>query len=320
MPHEVKILAASRYNGVGLLTFRLRYWRAMHAEFLTHRTQNRNSGSSRAIPIGTMNAAILADIAGPTHWGKNQSGMQAWEECNELVFFEHWMDDVVQRFVMSEVLTLNEAVSVKYDGQARGHYMTREVAWKFAAWQAVQNSRRFADAGYHKQIANRMTEPYQYINVVMTATEGHLQSFYALRDHKDAFPELRDVAHDIRMAHEAAEFRELAYGEWHLPYVMPHEDDLPLDQLLQLSSSRCAHTSYETVEGEPLGTAQAVRIFQKIVGSDPIHASPTEHQARAGHPPLEWAPEGLRQDWYRSPLEGEWVQYRKFVENNLEVI
>ena len=82
---EVKlILASSAKTIVGdaapIITLRLRYWRAIHAELLTHRALNKNSGSSRAIPVQKMLDMVVNDTAGPQHWGQNQKGMQAEQE------------------------------------------------------------------------------------------------------------------------------------------------------------------------------------------------------------------------------------------------
>ena len=66
--------------GQRLTTVQVRYWRAVHAELMTHRAFSRNASSSRAIPVRKMLAQVWGDPAGPLRWGANQSGMQAEQE------------------------------------------------------------------------------------------------------------------------------------------------------------------------------------------------------------------------------------------------
>src|SRR5208282_2522665 len=68
---------------IRLVTIQLRYPRFIHAELMTHRVFSRNASSSRAIPVERLIEDIKRDTAMPIHWGKNQKGMQAEEECNE---------------------------------------------------------------------------------------------------------------------------------------------------------------------------------------------------------------------------------------------
>jgi len=79
MACEVKIIEDSLnpYNGIRLTTVQLRYWRGIHAEFMTHRVFSRNASSSRAIPVSTFLKQVWNDPATPVHWGANQQGMKA---------------------------------------------------------------------------------------------------------------------------------------------------------------------------------------------------------------------------------------------------
>jgi hypothetical protein len=60
-------------QGIRLTTFHLRYWRAIHAELMTHRVFTRNARSSRAVPSRVL---LTEPIFIPT-FGMNQPGMQA---------------------------------------------------------------------------------------------------------------------------------------------------------------------------------------------------------------------------------------------------
>ena len=50
----------------------------------------------------------------------------------------------------------------------------------------------FSEAGYHKQTVNRLAEPFMMVKGVITATEW--DNFFYLRRHKDAQPELQELA------------------------------------------------------------------------------------------------------------------------------
>lgn len=259
-------------TGKEICTLLLRYPRAIHAEFMTHRQFSRNASSSRAIPVSKLIKDVLDDPFVPLHWGKNQKGMQATEECTALI--------------------------TRKD-RPFGENFTNREAWLDAMLQAVQWAQAFDEAGYHKQIVNRLLEPFSHITVVVTATEW--SNFFALRDHPDAEPHIRRLAQVMKIAMEASEPKILQPGEWHLPFADSDEDsakawsyangdtggagpldvEVWLDALVKLSVARCASTSYKTVDGFDMMVERAVDLHDKLVASTPLHASPCEHQAYA---------------------------------------
>lgn len=161
-----------------LSTLLLRYPRWIHAEFMTHRVFSRNAASSRAIPIKKLIQDVMENPAIPLFWGKNQKGMQANEECHALVEFgEEWVDTGIGLLPDTKRLA-------------------REEAWLLARNQAVNAAEAFMNAGYHKQIVNRLLEPFAHITVLVSATEW--ENFLELRDHKDAEPHIRMLAQEIR--------------------------------------------------------------------------------------------------------------------------
>ena len=178
-PYKARIVLDSiGPNDVRLTTFEITYPRFVHAEFMTHRMFSRNSASSRAIPTNKLLEQIEHNPALPVWWGKNQSGMQAKEELDGL------SQDV-----------------------ARG-------LWFIAKRIATDLAKQLHAVGLHKQLANRLIEPWMSITVVWTATE-HGNS-KGLRVHPDAQPEIEKI---MRMAyelhHEHAPMARRA-GDWHL--------------------------------------------------------------------------------------------------------
>ncbi len=278
MTIAAKVVAASiNWNGVKLPSVLARYPRFIHAEVMTHRVFSRNASSSRAIPVKRLIADIRRDPAMPIHWGKNQPGMQANEEL------KGWRRTLVRGAWLFGM-----------------HVMTRVAL--------------VADAlGAHKQIVNRLVEPWAHINVLITATEW--DNFFELRLHKDAQPEIRVLAEAIYKALEEAEYERLELGDWHMPFITPEERaTCDVDTLLKLSVARCARTSYLTHDQQKPKLESDLRLYAKLVVATPLHASPAEHQAT----PDEINESG---EWSEPELHGNfrggWLQYRKFLEEGL---
>lgn len=309
------ILASKAKDCPSIYTVRLRYPRIIHAEIMTHRVFSRNARSSRAVPVKTMLDEVRNIPFVPWHWGKNQKGMQAGEECSELVELHGWTD---------------------YDGEGsyiEGSWVSREEAWKRAAFMAVYHAEAFAEAGYHKQIANRLLEPFSWIDTLITATDW--ANFLHLRDHKDAEPHLQDLARLVKQAIDNTEIQERKPGEWHLPYIT-QADLYAIPQHLKqsfvdtefarrISAARCARISYAPFDGDPSYKRELER-YDQLVKSDRVHASPLEHQATPdtityarnyrmdGEFRAEVISEGLA--WSNTQLHGNltgWIQYRKTV-------
>jgi len=255
-----------------LTTLQLRYPKFIHSEFMTHRVFSRNASSSRAVPVERLIKDIELDPVIPSFWGKNQSGMQAHEECDAEV--------------------------------ALGDFLwSRQEAWHLALNGAIVMARAFAKAGYHKQIVNRLLEPFSHINVVITATEW--DNFFNLRCHPDAQPEMRLLAEAIRAAINNAAARVIDQGRWHLPYVDP-DQDIPQTLQIKVSVARCARVSYLTTEGKRPTIDEDLQLYDRLMQATPLHASPAEHQATPQQGPcanftgwLQW-----RQVFSRRAIKG----------------
>lgn len=296
--YECKVLADSvSIAGFRITTLQVTAPRIILAEANTHRVFSRNSASSRAVPVEKRIRMIELDPFVPVTFGKNQKGMQA-----------------------EETLADNEAREA-------------EAWWNRSMWDAIRNARHLADAGVHKQLANRVIEPYAWHTMIITSTEW--ENFDNLRISKHAQPEIRTMAEMMKKARDESEPRTLADGEWHLPLVRGVDEfdliaaDFSPDQLAKISCARCARVSYLTHDGE--------RAPEKDVDkADELrrngHMSPFEHAARpmsedelelftqvefrwqVGNGPGlplggAWAATG-RTRHFLGNVEG-WVQYRK---------
>lgn len=268
---EVEVILASiGLDDVPIYTVRMRYPRIIHGEIMTHRKFSRNARSSRAVPVKTMLRECTAMPFIPWHWGANQKGMQAAEECNNSVVFSepNYSEDF-------------------HDDDFKDVEYTREEAWLRARDAAVDAATAFMDAGYHKQLTNRLLEPFSFIDTLITATDW--KNFFWLRDHEDAEPHFRDLARLVEIAIGECHVQTLKPGQWHLPYIEQadydqalalygNDFDLYIDWLKKLSSVRCARISYRPFDGNADYEAEMGR-YEQLVGNGAVHASPFEHQA-----------------------------------------
>jgi hypothetical protein len=298
---EVKIIKDS-YNAdlkSRLTTFELVYPRFIHGELMTHRMFSRNAASSRAIPIDKVIELLQTNPAMPVHWGKNQSGMQANTEIDNI------------------------------EGA--------KLLWLAARDSAITHAIVMRDMGLHKQIVNRILEPYQLMKTIVTATE--FNNWFWLRAHPDAQPEIKELAEKMLHVYEQSTPQELFEGEWHVPYVNTqrnifseffyydeNDKNLTADEARMISASCCAQVSYRKNDGS---LEKAHVVFDRLINSVPVHASPVEHIATpiTKEMMLRLCDENIEiegmthvgengQPWSGN-LRG-WVQYRQLIDNNVK--
>lgn len=260
---------------------------------MTHRVFSRNAGSSRARPSAKIIEQVRNEPWGPAHWGANQAGMQAHTELDELSMIH------------------------------------AKACWKMAAEEAANRATYMVEIGAHKQVVNRILEPYTFIDVVVTATD--YANWFALRDHPAAYPEIQLLARGMRESMDASTPVLLRPGEWHLPYVDDQtcveiyryckvgritRDEPSAKEILaiaqKVSTARCARVSYKAFDGDTAPIKKELELYDKLLGSHPVHASPAEHQAT----PDTWY--GEYTGWGSPEQHGNltgWIQFRKSIPN-----
>ena len=155
--------------------------------------------------------------------------------------------------------------------------------WELAADQAMRSAKKLQAAGVHKSVTNRLLEPFMWHTVIVTATDW--ENFWGLRCSALAQPEIRMVAEAMKAAFDASHPLELDYGDWHAPYIQPDEDCLDAD-VRKVSAARCARVSYLTHDGRR-DISKDMELYDRLVSSDPPHASPLEHVATPARPDHE---------------------------------
>jgi thymidylate synthase ThyX len=187
--------------------------------------------------------------------------------------------------------------------QAREVFKPEDVpalnsAWLSARDAAVNHAKRLNAMGVHKQIVNRILEPYVHIKIVITATEW--DNFFNLRRHDDAQPEIKCLADTIWKAiYDSTPVRR---NDWHLPYVLDEErQKWPEDACIMYSVARCARVSYMTHGVTNIDHERDAKLHDMLLRDG--HMSPFEHQAR---------PWTIADDANTGNFVG-WLQYRKML-------
>lgn len=287
------------HTGDRLTTFVLEYPRFIHAEILTHKMLAKNSQSSRAVPVKNV-LSVNNDFVRPIVWGKNKSGMSS-----------------------DEVLNVTEQAFA-------------ENLWNKAANHAFEMSAALSEVGLHKQWANRLTEPFSRIKVVISGTEW--DNFFWLRiDPAAAQPEIVELATKMKELYDSNKPEMLFDGDWHLPYIntdIKFNSDLPkrvyldsngneldIEEALKISASCCAQVSYRKLDDSK---DKALDIYNKLFNGPKPHYSPTEHQGMAFKPNQLWYSDSVlwkqgishmdRQDQFWSGNLKGFIQYRKILE------
>ena len=299
VPYAVKIVLDS-YNtqaDARLTTFALTYPRFVHAELMTHRMFSRNSASSRAIPNEKLRAIVKETPALPVWWGKNQSGMQARQELSDEPDNENggtaydpidgepyrWAGPTVPSSPRSRV----------------------KEKWLEARDAMLKYSAELAEMGLHKQLCNRLIEPWMPITVLVSATDWG--NWFHLRDHRDAQPEIQVVATEMHYQYLESKPALVGVRDWHMPYVREEDKDdvvsylhrtvgVPEQEdgsafmadmtevLRKVSVGRCARVSYLTHEGKR-DIEKDIELHDRLAATasseDPGHFSPFEHVAMA---------------------------------------
>jgi len=273
---KIVLDSVSAVTGDRLTTMEITYPRFILAEFNTHRMFSRNSASSRAIPFAKMQENLTAV---PVRFGQANKGMQDKGEDFD-----------------------TEIHDPQHYGGA--FYDSAEGTWESAKHYAMYFSESFYNAGYHKQVYNRLTEPFQMMKTVVSATEW--SNFFWLRDDDAADPSIAELARCMKEALGQSVPQELQAGQWHLPYVDSYKDEdgvqyfgiftgiiendgwsnISLENAIKVSCARACAVSFRNVD---YGLEKSKEVYERLIGDSKIHGSALEHSAKVMQPyTYEW--------------------------------
>lgn len=247
---EVKVslitMTRNAYSNKVITTLLCEYPRYIHSEIMTHRQLSRNSGSSRATPFNIYCERIIKDPAFFAELGINRSGMNA-----------------------DSVLNKENAEAFKHEYMQLMHH-TVDTAM---SWSAKYN--------LHKQIINRVLEPYVRTSTVITATEWD-NFLYTRAIAKGVEPVMHLLANCIKQAVEYAN-ENAKDGVAHLPFVTDDElNTRSLKDCVKHAVSRSARCTILSNVTKKLSTIEEdEKLYNWLSNADPMHASPFEHIAFA---------------------------------------
>jgi hypothetical protein len=232
-----ELVADSIWNGDRITTLVLRLPRIALAELNTHCALSRKSASSRAIPAARMRARVQADPYIPWRWPVNGKGM----------------------------------VPASY----RDDWPEAERAWIEGLGFAVYTHNNLEALGVHKEVTNRLLEPWLFTEVLITATEW--QNFFNQRCHPAAQDPIRAGAECIRdlLAQSVPVERRR-----HTPYITSDELYTQPSWYVEAlaSARRCRRVSF-LKQGVAVPLLEDAREGLSGLKEDPPHMSPYEDMA-----------------------------------------
>ena len=231
-----------------LWTFELTYPRYIHSEFMTHRVFSRNASSSRAIPVKRMIEQVRENTVIPPKVFMNQKGMVGETEADPVTTTAF------------------------------------HVLWEEAAETACKTAEMMERLGIHKQHVNRILEPFQFIKVIVTATDW--RNFFVLRLAPDAQPEIRELAsaiYDEMNRYRNKDVGVLELDKEHIVVSIPYITDEDIKEigkeeyhlLMKISAARCARVSYNNHDGSKPDIEKDLKLYGHLYDSK--HMSPMEH-------------------------------------------
>lgn len=268
---ECQVIADSIMGGTRITSVQVKYPRFILPQLNTHRVFSRSTASSRAVPTTKLIDMVRENPVMPVHWGQNQAGMVA----------ESKMDDA--------------------------RIAAAKMVWMEAADTAANIAQELAEIGVHKQVVNRILEPFMWVETIITATEW--DNFFKLRIADDAQPEIQALAKAIKKAMDES---VPVQRPWHLPYLS--EDELNENSFLggytkkaRISAARCARVSYLNHNKLKPSVDEDLKLADRLIEAG--HMSPFDHQALFNEVEMYRNENRNFQNWkpYRAILESNGV-------------
>lgn len=270
-----------------LVTLEVTYWRGVHAEHLRHRNFSFSVASSRAIPARRILREIWRHPYCPEQFGRAKAGMVAGETLGPVA-----------------------------------QWLCRKL-WLLARLPAIAVALLLLLLKVHKQWINRLLEPWMWVTVIVTGSIENWEAFWRLRCHPDAEPHIRRMAEMTRDLIRSSRSETVWPGGVHLPMIGGADlgeaftdRNATVAKWMMVSAGRCAAVSYNN-HGAGADLQKDLDRGHRMLGHEPLHASPFEHQAIVDV--CGRGVEMLYSPMYRGNLPEIWIQHRKLVEDGKSV-
>lgn len=288
---------------------------------------SKNSASSRAIPYNKVLNSVMTNPFFPIAWQKDHKGMQGTEYWKEEIFIgkDHNMkqvdvlnnqwDCLKRQAVLESSLLHNMGATKQIANRALEPYMYHTVLITATELENFFNLRCPHYVGYN-QTENENTVEYTAkswkefcAKQTNPAIRVQLENYSTLNklsvNRGQADIHMMALAEAMYDAYNEADFKELAPGEWHLPFGDQIDDSQLAKELLnfadkkgafiyavrdlenlvkqakiEIAIARCARLSYQTLGDNPVIDYIAdIKLYNILKQSG--HWSPFEHIARA---------------------------------------
>lgn len=314
---EVKIIADSiDHRGNRITTYLTRFTQTIVKEVLRHRMLSFSSSSMRAIPAHKVAAELEDDFFSPVHWQKAHSGMQGKEYFDQETFVDEdgyeqsysnaldyeWelakeaCEESAERIsdlggtkqMSNRLLEPFGYVNLLITATEYDNFFELRCPQYTLSNGEVCHSKKDAiafscgkeDTAFYEIVSKFVTE-LEWMKINTSMAEIHVQ-------------ELAEAMWDAR---NWASPKELAPGEWHIPFS-DRMDDILIAKMasalnykipfgikskitfikLMISAARCARLSYNTFEGEIDHKKDLKLAF--MLATDK-HWSPFEHSGQS---------------------------------------
>jgi hypothetical protein len=306
-----------------LTTFRITFPRIILAEVNTHRMLSKNTASSRAIPYKKMVFALQENPFIPMAWQKDHSGMQgteyftATEDINELNSI--WLD------ARNDAIRHANRLSDKGATKQLCNRLLEPFMWctqliSGTDWENFFHLRcpRYKVGDFTYRSKMRIIKSYGFDHM---KEKGDADTYWRSINSGKAEIHMMEIAEAMWNAYDRSTPKILKPGQWHIPFEPEALQsiiktgsgidwkDMNIDQQIEattkVATTMAARTSYTVVgaDQKELTGKRMTEIYDDLVGSDPLHASPLEHCAQQ----QESAD-------YIGNFAG-WKQLRKFIPN-----
>ena len=168
------VVADSIHDGSRLTTFEATFPRLILSEVNTHGRLSKNSASSRAVPSWKRLVELVLHPFIPLEFGKNRAGMQATELSSPedaVAARINWLVGRDVAAIQVFMLAGGESQILKDSkGDPRAEEVCHLVKSLMKQYPDVVARLVSLSAGVHKQLVNRVLEPYAWHTVILTGT------------------------------------------------------------------------------------------------------------------------------------------------------
>lgn len=282
-----------------IATLLLTFPRYILAQLNTHRMFSKNSASSRAIPSKKMLGYVSGDMFRPIAYQKAHKGMQGTEyfNYNEIGSIENVWDSAGDCMLEKSKELMERGVTKQISNRLLEPFMWHTVlltatdfenffaqrcpqyTWEYETGKIVERSKKdFIKSFLKRYPTNGKTDLKDFGLVDENLNPNDSLGWLEInKGHGEIH--IMALAEAMWDALNESKPQELADGEWHIPFG----DNIKLEGLhdkIKVATARCARTSYMNFEGGD-DYEKDIALHDDLLVSEPMHASPSEHCARA---------------------------------------